>query len=479
MKPRWSWRSLRFRAFAITLLVAVLPLLLVAASSVFESGAGERMRVATEQAAREAAATPTQIAAIAAHHGVHLRQVAADGRVIAAADRHDVGASTAFGELFFGPDGAPTLAQLDRELGPLTTRDETARAFAGEVASGCASSTGGLLLECHAAAPVAGDARMPTIMHAQDGSRRAIRALYDLRYQLIKLTLIIVPCALVLAWWLGWRMVLPLERLRQQAVVQLETLSRGEALDLARKDEFGELAAALNRLISEIRGHARAHEAALADLAHELKNPVAAIRGAAEALQDNPADPTRTRKLADSVALAGERLDRLVQQFLELARAEAGLGGEARERIDAGAMVSGICDSLRREAPERAQALHVHCDDGCFAELVPLRAEMAVRNLVDNALSFARSRVDVRVRDRGEHLEIEVEDDGPGIPAAELPRVFDRFYSKRQAGRGSGLGLALVRAIAEAHGGRATVRSTPGRGSVFGLELPRAQPGLQ
>ncbi|MBK6923481.1 MAG: HAMP domain-containing histidine kinase [Deltaproteobacteria bacterium] len=484
MTPSWSWRSLRVRAFAITLLVAVLPLVMVAFASVFESGVGDRMREATALAASEAAADPDALEAIASRHGVRLRRVGPDGRVLAAADRHESGAPSQFGEVFFGPDGAPTLDEFDAELGPLTTRAEVGRAFAGVAEGGCTSSTGGRLLECHAAAPIVRNGRVVAIIHAQDASRRAIRALYDLRYQLIKLTLIIVPCAFVLAWWLGWRMVLPLERLRAQALEQVAALSRGDALELTRKDEFGELTGALNRLITEIRGHARAHEAALADLAHELKNPVAAIRGAAEALQHKPDDADRTRKLADSVARAGERLDRLVHQFLELARAEAGLGDEPREATDLTGMVAGICHSMAEDVRYGGVELHhsIVGDGACIASVVPLGIETAVRNLIDNALSFAKSRVIVEVR-CGETIAIAVTDDGPGITDDDLPRVFDRFYSKRHAGHGiglgSGLGLALVRAIAEAHGGHASVRSKLGAGSTFVIELPRAQPASQ
>jgi signal transduction histidine kinase len=281
-----------------------------------------------------------------------------------------------------------------------------------------------------------------------------------------------VPCAIALGWWLGWRMVRPIERLRAQALAQVDRLSRGTELELPRRDEFGDLAAALNRLIAEIRGHARAHEAALADLAHELKSPVAAIRAAAEALLDGPAEPERTRKLAGVVSGAGERLDRLVHQFLELARAEAGLAGEPRERVDVAALAKGVVDSIGGDPRCAAIAIEIQAGEQATLDAVPARVESALRNLLDNACSFARTRVRVRVQG-GETIVVEVEDDGPGIPAAELAHVFERFYSKRVADRGSGLGLALVRAIAEAHGGSARVRSVEGEGSTFSIELPR------
>jgi two-component system sensor histidine kinase ChvG len=462
----------------VAVMVAVLPLGIIAAASMIESGIGERMLVEVDAAAREAASAYAEsdeaaLDGIASRCGVRLRVVDRNGKVLAERDHHDTGAGTAVGEVFMGPDGSPTLEQLDRERGALFERSEIASALAGQPARGCESSTGGKLLECHAAVPVMKNGAVIGAVHAQDGSRRAIRALYDLRYQLLKLTLIIVPCAIALAWWLGWRMVRPIERLRAQALAQVDKLSRGDELELQRRDEFGDLAAALNRLIGEIRGHARAHEAALADLAHELKSPVAAIRAAAEALRDGPAEPERTKKLADVLSGAGERLDRLVHQFLELARAEAGLTGEARERVDVGALARGIVDSTCGDPRCANVELHVAVDGDAIVQAVPARVESALRNLVDNACSFARTRVDVRVK-AGEPVTIEVEDDGPGIAASDLPRVFDRFYSTRKSERGSGLGLALVRAIAEAHGGRAYARSIEGEGSTFAIELPHS-----
>jgi signal transduction histidine kinase len=483
-RPRWTLRSLRVRAFVVAVMVAVLPLGIIAAASLIESGVGDRLLDEVDGAAHEAAlgfaADPASPALdeVAARWGVRLRIIDRQGELVEEHDHHDTGASNALGELFMGPDGSPTLVQLDRERGALRERSEIASALAGLPLRGCESSPGGKLLECHAAVPIVRDGAVIGAAHAQDASRRAIRALYDLRYQLLKLTLIIVPCAIALGWWLGWRMVRPLERLRAQALEQVAQLSRGAALDLPRRDEFGDLAAALNRLLAEIRGHARAHEAALADLAHELKSPVAAIRAAAEALLDGPAEPERTRKLASVLSDSGARLDRLVHQFLELARAEAGLTGEARERVDIAALARGLVDS--GSADPRCAGIELVCavEGGAVLDAVPARIESALRNLIDNACSFARTRVQVRVRG-GEHIVVEVEDDGPGIPQPELAQVFERFYSKRKhhGDHGSGLGLALVRAIAEAHGGRAHARSIEGEGSIFAIELPaRDQP---
>jgi len=466
----WSLRSLRVRAVMVVVLVTVLPLVLVWAASAFESGAGGRMLGAVETAAAEIAAQPDDVASVATRWRVRVRVFDGDGALVREHDGHDGSPGTALGEMFFGPDGAPSLVEWDAEIGPVAARPEVELARERGAASGCRASPGGKLLECHA---VRTFADRPGFVHVQDGSRRAIRALYDLRYQLLKLTLLVLPGALALGWWLGWRMIRPLERLRTQALAQVERLAPGEALALARKDEFGELAAAMNRLIAEIRERARAHEAALVDLGHELKGPVAAVRAGAEALAAQSADE-RTDKLARVIGDAAARLELQLHQFLELARAEAGMVGEAREPVDLAALVRGVVDSVAADVQFAALSFAVETgDDSPTIDGVPARIETAVRNLVENAASFARARVCARVRSDGDALVVEVEDDGPGIAAADRMRVFERFYSKRATGRGTGLGLALVRAIAEAHGGHASAYSSPGAGARLVITLPR------
>jgi len=299
--------------------------------------------------------------------------------------------------------------------------------------------------------------------------------LYNRRYDLTQLALIVLPCAGLLGWWLGWRMVRPLERLRSQALAQLQAVAPGEDLELAREDEFGDLAAAFNRLLSELRTRAQDKEAFVADLAHEFKNPVAAIRAAAEAMEDGPSDAARLARLSRIVDQSSRRLDRLVSQFLELARAEAGLRAQEREVIDVGALGRGLL--ARMEADERFASVTWSCTvDDPSPTLVGVLAglETMLANLLENAGSFAGSpgQVALDVRTSDDAVVIVVRDDGPGIPPADLPQVFDRFFTKRASGKGTGLGLAMVRAIAEAHGGQASVALPEGGGTEFTARLP-------
>lgn len=298
-------------------------------------------------------------------------------------------------------------------------------------------------------------------------------ALYDRRYELPRLAMIVLPCAAMLGWWLGWRMVRPIERLRAQALAQVEALTPGADLELPRSDELGDLAGAFNRLLAELRTRRAEKEAFVADLAHEFRNPVAAIRTAAEALGSGRTDPDRLSRLSTIILDSSRRLDGLVAQFVELARAEAGLREEAREPVDVSALAAAIVDRFAADERFARVRFTTALSTAAVVRGVAQGLETALANLVENAASFAgdTGHVDVRVS-ASDAVELVVEDDGPGIAEEDLPRVFDRFFTKRASGRGMGLGLALVRAIVQAHAGRVDVRSVRGRGTAFTVRLP-------
>jgi two-component system sensor histidine kinase ChvG len=300
-------------------------------------------------------------------------------------------------------------------------------------------------------------------------------ALYSRHYSFWQLAAIVLPSAAVVGWWLGWRLVRPIERLRAQALEQARTVSPGAEFELVRADEFGELAGAFNRLLTELRSRAKDKEAFVADLAHEFKNPIAAIRAASEALQTRPDDPARLDRLARIVRDSSQRLDGLVTQFLELARAEAGLSGDERTPVDVGALararVRQFADDPRFDHLEfvvQADPLSLHA--------VETGLQTVVDNLLENASSFAARRVEVLVHGDGSTAYLEVHDDGPGIAPEDRARVFDRYFTRRASGKGTGLGLAMVRALVGAHAG--SVHATPrdGGGTVFVAQLPLERP---
>jgi len=489
-------RSLRVRAVVVVILVLLCPPAFVTVSAVMESGVErktmDRVAAALDEAARRftpdaagpvalepIAATRSALDAVATRHRIWLRVVERRGDVLVDLPRAP-GADwpQRLGAFVFGDDHAPTLAEYDSAQPALGARAEVAASFSSGPQLDCQTSPEGKLLVCRAARAVRAVAHgvdRELAVHVEAGVRRSVRALYDLEYQLKKLMLLVLPVALLLAWWLGWRMVLPLEELREQVLEKAAAAAPGADLHLARRDEFGDLAAAFNSLLGSLESRARANEEFIADLAHELKNPVAAIRTCAESLAGGAVDGERAQRLARVLGDSSARLDRVVSQFLELARAEAGMRDEPREEVDVAALARALVERARVD--ERHAGIELACEADAPAPVygVAERLETALRNLLDNALDFAgeAGRVRVAVEPRTHLVLVTVADSGPGIDAAALPRIFERFFTTRRSRRGTGLGLALVRAIAEAHGGSVRVASPPGSGAVFVLEIPR------
>ncbi len=296
--------------------------------------------------------------------------------------------------------------------------------------------------------------------------------------ELLRLTLAVLPVAMLVAWWLGWRLVRPIEHLRRQIVERLRDPGRAVAgeLQVRSKDEFSELVDTFNDLLTRLAERDAANEAFVADLAHEFKNPVAAIRAAAESLADSDGvDGRRAARLAGVLERSSGQLDALVTQLLDLARAEAGMVGEQREPVDLAALARGVVEAARHD--DRNGEVRFVCEgQGVLASGVSGRLESAIRNLVVNAASFNRGGGEVRVTiaEEGPWLRLDVCDSGPGISVDDLPRVFDRFFTTRSGSSGTGLGLAMVRAIAEAHGGRVEVASEPGVETRLSILLPTA-----
>lgn len=251
-------------------------------------------------------------------------------------------------------------------------------------------------------------------------------------------------------------------------------------------DEVSAVADAFNRMAGDLAARQaqlveadRARRQLLADVSHELMTPLTAIRGYAETLglpQFAPptAEGTRAVKVIQE---EGERIERLVGDLLDLARFEAGGISLAQESVDVDELFERVSERHAKSAEDKRVAIVIdpHDDD---LRLVgdPMRIEQAMQNLAANALKHTPPNGTVRLgarRDRDRVL-LTVSDSGIGIPAEHLPHVFDRFYKadRSRSQSGSGLGLSIVKAIVERHGGAVSVRSTPNVETVFEVSLP-------
>jgi signal transduction histidine kinase len=252
-----------------------------------------------------------------------------------------------------------------------------------------------------------------------------------------------------------------------------------EALFATVQSISGETVARYNRaLLEESQRLAELQTMFLRLTGHEFRAPLTVIRGYASMLQAGDLGRLDGRALTAVAAMDASASSALamLDRLIEVARLESGSEALHRERQDLDDLVSSAVAPLREEADARGVVLEVEATGEARVDAEEIA--IAIRNLLGNALKYAASGgvVKVSARRRDDCAEIEVADRGPGIPAEEQDRLFDRYYRTQQGvdsgAAGSGLGLYIVRQIAELHGGRATVASSPGNGATFRLRLP-------
>jgi signal transduction histidine kinase len=291
--------------------------------------------------------------------------------------------------------------------------------------------------------------------------------------------LVAVAIAVALAFILSRRTLAPVKAL----TLASERLGRGDfsqRVQIKDRGEFGELARTFNSMAGDLERAEKLRQNMVADVAHELRTPLSNIQGYMEALRDGIMKPDNKtiRSLYEEASL----LSRLVDDLQELSLAEAGelklvchsedigeLIRQAVAAVEAKERASGV--SLAVELPEKLPPVNID----------PRRIGEVLRNLLENAVAHTGKgdTVTVAARQLDRLVEIGVTDTGEGIPAKDLPNIFERFYrvdkSRTRATGGSGLGLTIARRLVEAHGGKIEVQSEPGEGSRFSFTVPVAE----
>lgn len=266
----------------------------------------------------------------------------------------------------------------------------------------------------------------------------------------------------------------PIARVTATARRIAATEDLGERLEYpAVQDEVGRLIRTLNEMLDRLQRLFQGQQRFIADVSHELRTPLAAIRGNLEVLQRGAlADPTLLAESLDDIGREVTRLTRMVADLLALARAEAGMHVERRP-----VELDGLLLDTYREARHLARGVEVQLAGEDQAQVLgdADRLKQLLLNLVANALEHTPAGGTVSLalcRDAGWAC-LTVADTGAGIPAEELPHIFDRYYRGQNRRRGGmGLGLSIARWIAEEHGGRIAVESVVGQGSTFTVWLP-------
>jgi signal transduction histidine kinase len=293
---------------------------------------------------------------------------------------------------------------------------------------------------------------------------------------------LLVMAAAVAAWTLVGRALTPVERLRT-AVNSLAldgSAVRGERVaEPTSHDEISRLAQTLNLLLDRVESSALIQRRFVADASHELRGPIANIRVAIEVAQAHP-DRADWGSISDEVLAQDERMSRLVDHLLMLARNDDDPTRRHRESFDLAHLVSDAVTTAQASDPAtmrggRPLAIRVHHLNAAALNDDRTQLMSVVSNLIDNAMRFATTTVTVSLVTSGGWTELTVSDDGPGVPVDDRDRIFDRFYRvdehRSRQGGGAGLGLAIVARLVSERGGFVSVADAR-PGAVFTVRLP-------
>ncbi len=279
---------------------------------------------------------------------------------------------------------------------------------------------------------------------------------------------LLVLCFAALTWWLVGRTLRPVLAITGE-VEAISTSSLDRRVPVPRTgDEVSELATVMNRMLTRLQRGGERQRQFSADASHELRSPLATIRASAE-LIGRRADPERAGRLANEILAETDRMDRLIGDLLHLARIDEDRALLDPEPVD-------LVEVARREIDRRRHDPDIDAelvvgDDPVIVSGIRPQLERLLTNLVDNACRHAERRVVITVSAGPDGPSIVVDDDGPGVPEGREGEIFERFSradeSRRRQTGGSGLGLALVRSIADRHGATVGVGRSPDGGARF------------
>ena len=383
----------------------------------------------------------------------------------------------------FGPPEAPLAVVEPFAADQPITIAPVREGLAGRYGASTLISPGQRSVTLYSAIPVRSQGRVVGAVLVSASTLRILTDLYQERLAVFQVIVASLLVALLLTVVASTTIVRPLRRLRAEALALVDGRGRlqGTFGGSRRADEIGDLARTLEELSRRLAEHLAFVEAFAADVSHELKNPLASIRNAAEMLEDVE-EPAERAALLGLVQREVARLEHLLKEVRAMARLDAQVEGEERPTVMLDALLPALVEGVRRRAPAGVRLELENTASG----VLPVRASaerlaQVVENLLDNAMSFAPpgTPVTVRLARSGGRVLVTVRDHGPGVPPQHLDKVFGRFFSYRPGGTGdgrphTGLGLPIVKAIVEAYGGTVAVYNHARGGAVFEVGLPLA-----
>ncbi|MEM1206477.1 MAG: ATP-binding protein [Acidobacteriota bacterium] len=331
-------------------------------------------------------------------------------------------------------------------------------------------------LTMYSALPIRSDGEVVGAVLVSKSTYQILGALYELRLAVFQVILLSVTAAVVLSLLLSTTIARPISKLRQQAQAILDRRGRltGRFKVYRRQDEIGDLSRALAELTRRLEGHLSFIESFASDVSHELKNPLASIRTAAELLAEVE-EPHQRARFRGMIQRDIARLERLLSGVREVSQIDARLEQQPVEAVDLEPLLRSLAEAYglrpngvayRLQVPQRAVTVVASPD----------RLIQVLENLLDNATGFSPEggEVELSLVVEGADAVVRVRDRGPGIPVEHLEKIFHRFFSYRESRRDghTGLGLSIVKAIVEGYGGSVQARNRDGGGAELGVRLP-------
>lgn len=314
---------------------------------------------------------------------------------------------------------------------------------------------------------------------------RSTKQIDQALHGLVRTLVIAVPLALAVAAgggiFLARRALKPVGKIAETAE-EIEETDLSRRINVNTKDELGRLAATLNAMIGRLEKAFQRQKQFTSDASHELRTPLAVIEAESTLALQKERSPSDYRQSLDTISQESRQMSSLIDQLLTLARADAGKEQWNFREVNLGKLSSDLSKDIEVLCEEKGLSFQL----GQAPDLVVKGDEARLRelfmNLLDNAIRYtpAPGTVSVSLRREGQMAIVAVTDTGIGIPAEDIPFIFERFYrvdkSRSRAEGGSGLGLAICKHIVEAHGGKIEVESQVGMGSTFSVWIPLQSP---
>jgi heavy metal sensor kinase len=315
------------------------------------------------------------------------------------------------------------------------------------------------------------------VMQIGESSRDDEHFFEDLREFSGTVIIVVLVFAGLVGWLVAKRGLSGVEEVTQTAIAITDGAMEKRVPLAGKGDEIDRLSGVFNYMLDRIQSLINEMKEVTDNVAHDIKSPITRIRGLAEVTLTAEGSLDEYQSMAVSTIEECDRLLKMINTMLEISETEAGVVTLSLSEVDISELIEEACDLFQPLAEDKGLYIEVNVPRPCFLRCDKNKLQRVVTNLLDNAIKYTPSgKITVSAEQDDRKVIISVRDTGIGIPSNEIPYLFDRFFrvDKSRSVPGAGLGLSLVRAIVQKHGGEIKAISSPGTGSIFTVVLPKA-----